>query len=190
MLLPYFVYIAHFTKFARGSSLIMEKIFAQGKIKSGRKSMVKKKREKKKKKNRPKGESKSTILSREEKKFLCESEWYWRSSTMAFRFLTKKSPSNQNLPYEMLNTGFPFLYSSNINNRPAGFFLAFGKFAHYRVFLLNAPLSDRDAMDYFSREILIHPHWRQEVPLSYWFAVSGGEIISWRGASCLWTIMS
>ena len=49
MLLPYFVYIAHFTKFARGSSLIMEKNFAQGKIKSGRKSMVKKKREKKKK---------------------------------------------------------------------------------------------------------------------------------------------
>ena len=190
MLLPYFVYIVHFTKFARGSSLIMEKIFGQGKIKSGRKSMVKKKREKKKKKNRPKGESKSTILSREEKKFLCESEWYWRSSTMAFRFLTKKSPSNQNLPYEMLNTGFPFLYSSNINNRPAGFFLAFGKFAHYRVFLLNAPLSDRDAMDYFSREILIHPHWRQEVPLSYWFAVSGGEIISGRGASCLWTFMS
>ena len=73
---------------------------------------------------------------------------------MAFRFLTKKSPSNQNLPYEMLNTGFPFLYSSNINNRPAGFFLAFGNSAHYRVFLLNAPLSDRDAMDYFSREIL------------------------------------
>ena len=76
MLLPYFVYIEHFTKFARGSSLIMEKNFAQGKIKSGRKSMVKKKREKKKKKNRPKEESKSTILSREEKKFLCESEWY------------------------------------------------------------------------------------------------------------------
>ena len=45
---------------------------------------------------------------------------------MASRFLTKKSLSNQNLPYEMLNTGFPFLYSSNINNRPAGFFLAFG----------------------------------------------------------------
>ena len=75
---------------------------------------------------------------KKEKKFLCESEWYWRSSTMASRFLTKKSPSNQNLPYEMLNTGFPFLYSSNINNRPAGFFLAFGNFAHYRVFLLNA----------------------------------------------------
>ena len=129
-------------------------------------------------------------IKSERKSILCEREWYWRSSTMASRFLTKKSPSNQNLPHEMLNTGFPFLYSSNINNHPAGFFLAFGNFAHYRVFLLNAPLSDRDAMDYFSREILIHPHWRQEVPLSYWFAVSGGEIISWRGASCLWTFMS
>ena len=74
---------------------------------------------------------------------------------MASRFLTKKSPSNQNLPYEMLNTGFPILYSRNINNCLAGFFLAFGNFAHYRVFLLNAPLSDRDAVDYFSREILI-----------------------------------
>ena len=69
MLLPYFVYIAHFTKFARGSSLLMEKNFAQGKIKSGRKSMVKKKEKKRKKKNRPKGESKSTIQPREEKKF-------------------------------------------------------------------------------------------------------------------------
>ena len=67
MLLPYFVYIAHFTKFARGSSLIMEKNFAQGKIKSGRKSMVKEKEKKRKKKNRPKGESKSTIQPREEK---------------------------------------------------------------------------------------------------------------------------
>ena len=27
------------------------------------------------------------------------------------------------------------------------------------------------AMGYFSREILIHRHWRQEVPLSYWFFV-------------------
>ena len=46
------------------------------------------------------------------------------------------------------------------------------------------------AMGYFSREILIRRHWRQEVLLSYGFAVSGGEIISWRGASCLRTFMS
>ena len=46
------------------------------------------------------------------------------------------------------------------------------------------------AKDHFSREILIHRYWRQEVPLSHWFAVSGGEIISERGASCLRTFMS
>ena len=28
-------------------------------------------------------------------------------------------------------------------------------------------------MGYFSREILIHRHWRQEVPLSYWFELFG-----------------
>ena len=31
-------------------------------------------------------------------------------------------------------------------------------------------------MGYFSLEILIYRHWRQEVPLSYCFEVSGGEI--------------
>ena len=35
-------------------------------------------------------------------------------------------------------------------------------------------------MGYFSLEILIYRHWRQEVPLSYCFEVSGGEIISSR----------
>ena len=45
-------------------------------------------------------------------------------------------------------------------------------------------------MGYFYREILIHSHWRQEVPLSYWFAVSWGQIIFWRGASCLQTFIS
>ena len=43
---------------------------------------------------------------------------------------------------------------------------------------------------YFSREILIHRDWRQEIPLYYWFAVSGGEIVSWRGVSCLQTFMN
>ena len=45
-------------------------------------------------------------------KFLCESDWYWRSSTLASRFQTKKSPSNQNLPYIMLKARFSFLYAS------------------------------------------------------------------------------
>ena len=45
-------------------------------------------------------------------------------------------------------------------------------------------------MGYFSREILIHLRRRQEVPLSYWFAVSGGGINSRRGVSCLRTFIS
>ena len=53
------------------------KKFCPGKNQKRKKVHGKKEREKKKKKkNRPKGESKSTIVSREEKKFLCESEWY------------------------------------------------------------------------------------------------------------------
>ena len=65
-------------------------------------------------------------------------------------------------------------------------------FALYSVVLNNAPLSDRDkrkkkkknvtAMGYFSREILIHRHRCQEVPLSHWFAISGGgdNLLEWR----------
>ena len=40
------------------------------------------------------------------------------------------------------------------------------------------------AMGYFSLD-----PWRQEVPLSYWFAVLRGKIISECGASCLRTFM-
>ena len=43
-------------------------------------------------------------------------------------------------------------------------------------------------MGFYSREILIHRRWRQEVPLSQ-FAVPGDEII-WRGANCLRTFRS
>ena len=50
---------------------------------------------KKKKENSPKEERKSTILSKK-KKYLCESDWYWQSSTLTSRFRTKKSPSNKN----------------------------------------------------------------------------------------------
>ena len=75
-------------------------------IKRGRKSMVQRER----KKTGPK-KKESTILSRKEK-FLCESDWYWRSSTLGFRFRTKKSPSNQNLPYRMFKMRFPLLYAS------------------------------------------------------------------------------
>ena len=47
----YFVYIAHFTKFTRRSSLLMNKLFTCRKIKSRRKSLVK---ERKKRKTGPK----------------------------------------------------------------------------------------------------------------------------------------
>ena len=66
MLFPYFfyiVYIAHFTKFTRGSSLIMEKSLSWKNKKLEKKSLEKKK----KKKNKSKEERKSTILSRKEK---------------------------------------------------------------------------------------------------------------------------
>ena len=65
MLFPYFVYIAHLTKFTRGSSLLMEKSLLIEKIKSGRKSLVKKGKEK-----RPKEERKSIILSRKKNSFV------------------------------------------------------------------------------------------------------------------------
>ena len=52
------------------------KNFCPGKNQKRKKVHGKKEKRKKEKKNRPKEESKSTILSREEKKFLCESEWY------------------------------------------------------------------------------------------------------------------
>ena len=61
MSFPYFVYIAHLTKFTRGSSP-SGKIFARGKIKRGRNSWVKKKKQTKKK--QAEEERESTILSR------------------------------------------------------------------------------------------------------------------------------
>ena len=100
MLFPYFVYIAH-----------LEALFSRKNLCSwkNQKSLVKEKG----KKNRPKEERKSTILSRKEKKLRCDSDWYWRSSTLTSRFWTKKSPSNQSLPcYIMLKTRFPFPYAS------------------------------------------------------------------------------
>ena len=175
------------------------KLFAYGKIKSGREALVKKGKNK---------EEKNSVKIRN--KFLCESDWYWRSSTLASRFLTKKSPSSQTVPYIMIKRGFLFFMQaliqkhwqspeapqwpqiviwkavcifvvlllstfSNFSIFAAGFSFAFGNFAHYCVVLLNAPLTV-SAMGYFSRKILIYRHWRQEVPLSHWFWVSRGEI--------------
>ena len=82
------------------------KIFAHGKIKSGRKSLVKKK---KKRAQRIRIENHSV---KKRKTILYESDWYWRSSVLASRFRTKKSPSNQNLSYIKLKTRFPFIFIS------------------------------------------------------------------------------
>ena len=68
----------------------------------------------------------------------------------------------------------------------ASFSFAFGNFAHCCVVFLNALQRDRDkkkkndvfAMGCFSLEIVIHCQRRQEVPLSHWFAVSGGKMIN------------
>ena len=220
MLLPYFGYIAKFTKFTRGSCLpSWEKSKAE-------ESPCKKK--KKERKSRPKGERKSTILSRKEKNPV----WKWpvqASGAPRWRpdFEQKKSPSNQNLPYMMLKTRFPFLYAStsldtktltialNFNFESyttirclapqhvlrffhfwRGFFLSLWNFAHYCVFLLNAPLSDRDEKKKHLCSGLLLPgnldpsSLSPGGPLSYWFAILGGEIISWRGASCLRTFVS
>ena len=155
MSFPYFVYIAHLTKFTRGSSP-SGKIFARGKIKRGRKSWVKKNKQKK---TGPK--KKERVPFFREKKKLCD--WCWWSSTLASRFRPKRSPPFQSLPYIMLKKTFPFLNASTS--------------------LDTKTLSIEKG--YFSREILIHRHRREEVPLSHWFAVSGVVIISLSGASCL-----
>ena len=89
------------------------KIFAHGQTKSGRKSLVKKRQKQKQTKTKTGEKKKERVLfCQERKKILCESDWYWQSSTLASRFRTKKSPSNQNLPHLMSNTRFPFLYAS------------------------------------------------------------------------------
>ena len=66
----------------------------------------------KKKRNSSKKKERVLICQEKKKNFLCESDWYWRSSKLASRFQTKKSLSNQNLPYIMLKTSFPFLYAN------------------------------------------------------------------------------
>ena len=65
--------------------LFFRKIFAHGKIKSGRKPLVKKKK-KKKKRNSSKKKERVLICQEKKKNFLCESDWYWRSSILASRF--------------------------------------------------------------------------------------------------------
>ena len=65
MLFPYFIYVAHTTKFTRG------KIFREN---QNRKKVLVQEKKKKSIEERKKGR-KSTILSRKEKKYLFESDW-------------------------------------------------------------------------------------------------------------------
>ena len=75
-----------------------------------------------------------------------------------------------------------------------GCFLCIDNFAHHCFVLLNAPLSNRDK----KKKTCLH---RVSFPGKSWSkvsdtresrcpSVSGGEIISWRGASCLRALMS
>ena len=56
----------------------------------------------------PKKKGGVPFCQEKKRKVLCESEQYRRSSTLASRFRTKKSPSNQTLPHIMLKTRFSF----------------------------------------------------------------------------------
>ena len=134
------------------------KIFARGKIKSGRKSLVKRKE----KESRPKEERKSSILSKKEKIFLyadvqisnkevpVEPKFAKHAVENVASFsLFKCQPwcKNMNNRFEYCN------FESCMSIRclaPQYLFLtlllstfAFGNFAQYCVVLLNAPLRDR-----------------------------------------------
>ena len=118
----------------------------------------------------------------------------------------------------MLKTRFPFLYASTSLNKKTltiasnrNFesrlsirclvpqhicrFFIFANFAHYCVVLLNALLSNRDRQKGVCR-VSLSPRNLDPSPLKAGgpvtplVAASGGEIISWRGASCLRTFMS
>ena len=96
-------------KFTRGSSLFMENLCSW--------------KNQKRKKKQAKRRKKENHSVKKRKEFLCERDWYWRSSTLASIFRTKKSPSNNNFRYIMLKTRFPFRYASTsldkktLNNR-------------------------------------------------------------------------
>ena len=79
-----------------------------------RKRVLGKKRKKKKKigSKKKKGEP----FCQEKKKIPCESDWYWRNSTLACRFRTEKSPSSRNLSYIKLKTRFAFIYPKSTSH--------------------------------------------------------------------------
>ena len=105
MLFVYIVKISHLTKFKFGSFLLREE--------EERRRWLKKKKEKEERTG-PKKKDTEPVYQ-EKKQLLGESHRYWWSSTLASRFRTKKSPSDQNLSYIMLKTRFPFVYPSTRN---------------------------------------------------------------------------
>ena len=93
MLFAYFVYIAHLTKFTRGSSLILGKYLPTEKSKVEESPW-------------------SRIPSRKGKQSFMKATGTGWSSVLGSWFRTKKSPSNQNLSYIKLKTRFPFIFTS------------------------------------------------------------------------------
>ena len=109
MLFPYFAYIEHFTKLTRGSFLFKEKFLLMEKSKSEESRRWKKKKKKKKKKNAQRRKKEYQSVKKRKRNSFVKAI---RTGGAQFRFWTKKSPSNQNLPYILLKTRFPFLLTS------------------------------------------------------------------------------
>ena len=200
---------------------VFGKIFAHGKIKSGRKSQGKKTE------SRPKEERKSTILSRKEKYSFVKvigtgGAPCWRQD------FDWRSPRRTKICQTLLKTRFPFLHASTsldkktwtiASNRnfescicrfvvlllstfsgfsifAAGSSFAFGNFTHYCVVLLNVPLSDLGEKKDTCLQWVTFPGKSRSIVdprgsrCLIGLRVSGGEIISWLGTSCLRTFMS
>ena len=162
--------------------------------------------------------------------FLCESDWYWLSSTLASRFWTKESPSNQNLPYIMLKTRFPFLYASTSLDTKTVLYKTLASIRHFESCMLIRCPPPQHILQFFQNfprvfslplatlfiivlsSLTFHLaikikkkkktclQW-VSLPRKSWSIVSdawrlrcpigiGGEIISWRGATYLRTLMS
>ena len=86
---------------------------------------------------------------------------------------TLKIPSNRNFESCLSIRCLLLRTFSGFSIFAASFSFAFSNFVHWAVELKK----NVSVMGYFSREMLIHRHRRQEVPLSHWSAVSGGELL-------------
>ena len=82
ILFAYFVCIAHFTKFTCGSSLPMEKSLLLEKSKAEESPAIKKKKGKNRRKKRAQRREKKCHSVKKRKIIICESDWYWQSSTL------------------------------------------------------------------------------------------------------------